>query len=65
MNINMASERKMRKLAREIVGDNLVSENGAFTFPIDNGGEEIKEVPFTYVPNFIAKLADVVAQHER
>ena len=54
----------MRKLAKEVVGDNMVSESGAFTFPGDNGGEVIREVPFVYVPNFIAKLADVVSQHE-
>ena len=65
MNVHIASEGKMRKLAKEVVGDNMVSENGAFTFPGTNGGEVIKEVPFVYVPNFIAKLADVVSQHER
>lgn len=65
MDVHIASERKQRKLAKEIVGDNIVSELGAFTFPTDKGGEEIKEVAFTYVPNFIAKVADVVSQHER
>ncbi len=65
MDVHIASEGKMRKLAKEIVGDNMVSENGAFTFPSDKGGEEIKEVPFVYVPNFIAKVADVISQHER
>lgn len=63
MNVHIASERKQRKLVKEIVGDNLVSENGAFTFTTDHG-DEIREVPFVYVPNFIAKVADVVSQHE-
>lgn len=65
MNVHIASERKLRKLAKEIVGDNIVSERGAFTFPTEKGGEEIREVPFVYVPNFIAKVADVASQHER
>ena len=28
-------------------------------------GEEIREVPFAYHPNFISKLADIITQHER
>lgn len=63
--LHIASAGKMRKLGKEVVGDNMVSENGAFTFPSDNGGEVIKEVHFVYVPNLIAKVADVVSQHER
>ena len=46
-----------------IVGDNLVAEVGAFTFSIKDGGDEIREVPFIYVPNLIRKVADVIEQH--
>ena len=63
-NVVIASEKVQRTLAKEIVGDNIVAERVAFSFPVDNG-EEIREVPFVYIPNFIAKVADVVAQHER
>ena len=52
-------------MAKEIVGDNIVAERGAFSFPAEKGGEVVKEVPFVYVPNLIRKIADVVAQHER
>lgn len=52
-------------MAQEVLGHNVVAEMGAFTFPMDKGGEEIREVPFVYVPNLIAKIADVVTQHER
>lgn len=38
---------------------------GAFTESAKGGGEEIKEVPFVYHPNFNAKVADVVSLHER
>ena len=65
MDVHIASENKMRKLGKEIVGENMIHENGAFTFPMDKGGEEIREVPFVYVPNLIAKVADVVHQNER
>ena len=37
---------KQRAIAKDIVGDNLAAELGAFTFKRDRGGEDIKEVPF-------------------
>lgn len=45
-----------------MVGDNFTVELGAFTFPAEGGGEEIRNVPFAYV---IAKVADLVDQHTR
>ena len=48
-------------MARDIVGENLVAERGAFTFSRDKGGEEIP----VYSPNFIAKVAYIIHQHER
>ena len=56
----MGSEANQRALAKEIVGDNLSSELGAFTFKRDGGGEEIREVPFVYVPNLIRKATDLI-----
>ena len=52
-------------MAKEIVGDDVEAERGAFSFPSQKGGEIIKEVPFVYVPNLIRKIADVISQHER
>ena len=52
-------------MAKEIVGDNIVAERGAFSFLAEKGGEVVKEVPFVYVPNLVRKIADVFAQHER
>ena len=43
----------------------MVAKRGAFTFPVEKGGEEIREVPFVFVPNLVAKIADCVVQHER
>ena len=63
--IELASERKQRKMAKEIIGDNLQAEKAPFTFSKDGGGEEIREVPFVFVPNLIQKVADLVAHNER
>lgn len=46
------------------MGDNLVAEKGAFTFSVDKV-EEIKEVPFVYCSNIIAKVADIVGKYKR
>ena len=61
----MGSEAKQRALAKDIIGDNIVAELGAFTFRREGGGEEIREVPFAYVPNLIRKVADLVEQYQR
>ena len=50
---------------KQIVGDNVAAERGAFSFPLEKGGEVIKNVPFVYIPNLIQKIADVVFEHER
>lgn len=62
--MSIASENSQRKLAQTITGDDLVAEKGAFSVSTDKG-VEIREVPFAYHPNFIAKVADIVNQHER
>ena len=40
-------------MVKQIVGDNVAAERGAFSFPSDKGGEVIKKVPFVYVPIII------------
>ena len=65
LNITLASEGKQRALAATVTGDNLTAELGAFSVSHGNGREEIKEVPFAYVPNLIAKVADMASVYER
>ena len=45
------------------VGDNITTEMVPFTFPTDGGGDEIREAPFVYVPNLIARIADTLTHH--
>lgn len=51
-------------MADTIRGDDLRAEKAAFTFSVDKG-EELREVPFVYFPNFIARVADIIHQHKR
>ena len=63
--VSLASERKLRMLAKEVTGDNLTSEEAVFSFPLDGGGEEIRVAPFVYVPNLITKVTDRLQENER
>ena len=66
LGISVGSEVKQRKLAKELLGDDMVvAEMGAFTFKRDGGGEEIKHKPFVYVPNLIKRASDMVEQHRQ
>lgn len=63
--IGIASEKKMRHEARELVGDNLCAELAPFSFPHKeaDGGEIIKHVPCAYVPNLWEKIKGLLDQN--
>ena len=63
--VHLASEKRQRSLSKDIRGDNLEAEKGAFLFSREDGGEEIREVPFVYVPNIVRKVADLLTHNER
>lgn len=52
-------------LAHEVIGENLAAERGAFLFSNEDGSEEIREVPFVYVPNLVRKVADLLEHNEQ
>ncbi len=39
------SEKKLRKLSHELLGDNLESEAAPFSFPLKHGGEDLRPAP--------------------
>ena len=41
----------------------MVAERGAFSFRGDGGGEEMRDVPFVYVPNIIRRATDLIEAH--
>ena len=43
----------------------MQAEQGAFSFPRDGGGEEVRGVPFVYVPNIIKKVSDTLSLNRR
>ncbi len=61
--MSLASEGKQRTLAAGVAGHNYTAEMAQFTFTAADGGDEIREVPFVYVSNLIARVADTLTQH--
>ena len=64
LNVSFASEKKQRTLAKELLGDNITAEKGALSFSVDKS-EEIREAPFVYCTNFIARVSDTICNHKR
>jgi hypothetical protein len=63
----MASEKLMRKRAKEVIGDGAVVERVALTFPLKNGkgGEEVLMKPFGYISDLWKKVEELLEQNER
>jgi hypothetical protein len=55
----MAGEKRQRCLARELVGDNLVSEPAPMSFSLASGGEEIRAAAYAYTPDLKAKVFQI------
>jgi hypothetical protein len=58
--VGLASERKMRVEASELVGENLRSELTPFSFAHKDGGEVIRSAPYAYIPNLWEKVKDML-----
>ena len=65
--VSIASEKVMRKRAREIIGDTVVVEKVALTFPLKDGkkGEEVKMRPFGCIPDLWGKIEQMLNDNER
>lgn len=61
--IGIASEKKMRVEAAELVGDNLCAELAPFSFPHQDGGEVIRSAPCAYIPDLWRKIKDMLDQN--
>ena len=61
--LSLASEKRMRKVVSELVGDNLEAELAPMSFSHRDGGEVIKEAPITYIPHLWEKIEDLLNQN--
>lgn len=55
----------MRKRAEEVIGDNLEVEKVALTFPLKEGGEEVRLRPYGYIPDIWSKVLQLLEDNDR
>ena len=60
--LTIASEKRMRKVASELVGDNLEAELALMSFS-HKDGEVIKEAPIAYISHLWEKIVDLLNQN--
>lgn len=63
--ISLSSEKKQRKVARTLLGDNLEAEAVPLTFSLKKGGEEVRVTPYCYIPDLVRKLTDLLDENEK
>ena len=63
--VSIASERKMRTKAKEMVGDCLEAENVPFSFSLKEGGEEMRLAPYAYVTSLWERIEALLDQNDR
>ncbi len=54
--VNISSEKKQRVVAKELAVP--------FAFPLDGGGEELREAPLAYAPSLLVKICDLLRQND-
>ena len=59
----LCGEKRQRCLAKELLGDNIVSEPVAMSFSLPSGGEEIGAAALSYTPDLKAKVQQLLAQN--
>ena len=62
--INLASERSIRAVSREILGENLAAEEVLLSQPL-RFGVDMKLAPMVYVPDLAAKIMQLLDQNYR
>lgn len=60
----LGSEKKLRALSQELIGDNLEVELAPFTFTLADGGEEIRGAAHAYAPSLTDKIIQLLEQNE-
>ena len=60
----MASEKQIRKVSEELIGEELKAEAAPFCFP-SKSGVDICPAPLVYVPDLIGKVFQLLEQNLR
>ena len=64
LGVQISSEKKMRKISKELIGENLAGEATPFYFSTKHG-IDILPAPHVYIPDLVAKVFEHLEQNER
>lgn len=62
--IQLASERSIRRVSNELLGDNLVATEVPLSQPL-RLGVDLKISPLVYVPDLVGRVLQLLDQNER
>ena len=62
--IQLASERRVRRLSQEILGDNLAATEVPLSQPLWFG-VDLKVSPLVYVPDLVERILQLLEQNDR
>ena len=62
--IKLASERSVRRLSEEMLGDNLAATEVPLSQPL-RFGVDLKVSPLVYVPDLVGKILQLLEQNDR
>lgn len=62
--IQIASEKELRRVSREQLGDNLEGEEAPFSFP-STRGVDIRPAPLVYIPDLVGKVTQMLDQNDK
>ncbi len=60
-----SSVRKLRSNSKDLISTEILAEAAPFSFPLKNGGKEIKPAPMAYNPHLVAKVEELLEQIKR
>ena len=63
--VSIASERKMRDEAKDLIGDGFDAENVPFSFTLKEGGEELRLAPYAYVTSLWDRIETMLDQNDK
>ena len=62
--IQIASEKQLRRVSDELLGDNLEGEEAPFCFPA-RSGVDIRPAPLVYIPDLVGKVTQMLDQNDK
>ena len=63
--VHLASEKRQRLVAKEVVGDNLEAEMAPFCYSQPCSEDVIRVAAYAYAPNLIQKVTELLDENER